>query len=255
MTLKIATWNLQRPSKGGPRNAARLRLLKEWMKGEQRPDIWVLTETREVIDLGEGWHSLASFPLPDYHAEGETLVTIWSRWPIAPVSVTRFTACAEILIPELRPLLIYGTVLPWDKDKGPTERIETARWEEHHRQVRSQTAEWITLAQSYPEHFLCIAGDFNQHRGALGAYRERRSVDRVTEALATSSLHCVTVDPPGHEALSKPLVDHVCLPQWAAAAASVTVLPFDAAPVAGLSDHPVVVVTVPRAPGKPAAHS
>ena len=246
MTIRIATWNVQRPSASGPLNEARLRLINDWVNGERAPEIWVLTETRNSIDLGEGWHSLSALPIPGYHKDGETLVTIWSRCPISPVSITRFTACAEINIPGLGCSLIYGTVIPWDKDRGPTNLIGTPRWEEHYRQVQFQTAEWITLGQQYPTHFKCIAGDFNQHRGSLGSYRDKRSVKLVTDALEASSLQCVTVDPIGHEKLTKPLVDHICISREAACVSTVTVLPFDSIPVTGLSDHHLVVVSIQR---------
>lgn len=242
--ISIATWNVQRPSASGPLNERRLSFLKDWVNGEHAPEIWVLTETRDVINLGEGWYSLSSFPIPGYHRDGETLVTIWSRWSIRPVSVSRFTACAEINIPGLGCSLIYGTVIPWDKDRGPTDKIGTTRWEEHYRQVQSQTAEWITLGQSYPDHFKCIAGDFNQHRGSLGSYRDKRSVELVTGALETTSLQCVTVDPIGYEKLTKPIVDHICISREVAMDSTVTVLPFDRTPVSGLSDHHLVVVSI-----------
>jgi hypothetical protein len=159
MTIKIATWNVQRPCNGGTLNPQRLQKIRE---GDA--DIWILTETRDVISLGANWHSLSSFPIPDYHAEGETLVTIWSKWPIRAVSASRFTACAEILVPSVGPLLVYGSVIPWDKDEGFSKRFKAGRWEEHRRQVKVQTSEWEVLSKSYPEHLMCIAGDFNQHR-------------------------------------------------------------------------------------------
>lgn len=160
------------------------------------------------------------------------------------MSITRFTACAEISLPGDRKSLIYGTVIPWDKDKGPCEREGLARWEEHRRQVNSQSAEWVTLGEAYPDHFQCIAGDFNQHRGEHGSYRDQQSVQVVSRALEAIHLECVTVDPPGHESLTKPLVDHVCLSRRFAAAAKVTVLPFDKEPIGGLSDHHLVVVDI-----------
>ena len=244
MALRIATWNVQRPSKSGPLNELRLRLITAEAGYGIFPDIWILTETRNVIDPGEGWYSLSSFPIPGYHQDGETLVTIWSRWAIKPVSVTRFTACAEISLPGLGNSLIYGTVIPWDKDKGPCGKEGLARWEEHRRQVNSQTAEWVTLGESYPDHFQCVAGDFNQHRGTLGSYRDQLSVQVVSRALEAMSLQCVTVDPPGHENWTKPLVDHVCISRKFAAGAKVTVFPFDKEPIGGLSDHHLVVVDV-----------
>ena len=239
MTLKIATWNVQRPRKSGTLNPQRLEKIRYI-----DADIWILTETRDVISLGEGWHSLSSFPIPDYHDEGETLVTIWSKWPIRAVSVSRFTACAEISVPEIGSFLVYGTVIPWDKDEGLSKGVKAGRWEEHRRQVKVQTTEWEVLSKSYPEHLLCIAGDFNQHRGSVGSYKDAESVKRVTESTALCHLTCVTQNYPESAKLSKPLVDHVCLPDRLAKLSSVTVFPFDDNPKEQLSDHHCVLVTI-----------
>ena len=239
MTLKIATWNVQRPSKGGSLNPQRIKKIQQ-----VNADIWILTETRDVISLGDGWHRLSSFPIPDYHAEGETLVTIWSKLPIRPISVSRFTACAEIIAPGIGSLLVYGTVIPWDKDEGFSKQIKTGRWEEHQRQIKVQTSEWEVLSKSYPEHLLCIAGDFNQHRGSVGSYKDAESVARVTESLALCHLACITQEYPENAKLSKPLVDHVCLPIPFAKSSIVTVFPFDENPGERLSDHHAVLVTI-----------
>lgn len=239
MTLKIATWNVQRPSKGGSLNPQRIKKIQD-----EKADIWILTETRDVISFGNGWHYLSSFPIPNYHAEGETLVTIWSKWPIRPVSVSRFTACAEIIVPTIGSLLVYGTVIPWDKDEGFSKRIKASRWEEHRRQVKVQSNEWEVLSKSYPEHLLCIAGDFNQHRGSIGSYKDAESVNRVTESLALCQLTCITQDYLKSEELSKPLVDHICLPNRLAKSSIVTVFPFDEIPGEKLSDHHRVLVTI-----------
>jgi hypothetical protein len=239
MTLKIATWNVQRPSKGGSLNPQRIEKIQQI-----DADIWILTETRNVISLGDGWHSLSSFPIPDYHGEGETLVTIWSKQPIRPVSVSRFTACAEISVPAIGSLLVYGTVIPWDKDEGLSKGSKAGRWEEHRRQVKVQTSEWEVLSKSYPEHLLCIAGDFNQHRGMVGSYKDAESVERVTESLALCHLTCITQDYPESAKLSKPLVDHICLPNRLAKSSTVTVFPFDEISGERLSDHHAVLVTI-----------
>ncbi len=138
MKIKIATWNVQRPCKGGTLNPQRLQKILEHDAG-----VWILTETRDVIFLGGGWHSLTSFPIPDYHAEGETLVTIWSKLPIRAVSASRFTACAEIIIPDASSLLVYGTeqLSRGTRMRGFLNDSNAGRWDEHRRQVKVQTSE------------------------------------------------------------------------------------------------------------------
>jgi len=235
---KIGTWNVQRPRPGGTLNPRRIDKIRE-----VGADIWVLTETRDVIHWDDSFHSLSTFPIPNYHGQGETLVTIWSRWPMRPVSVSRFTVCAEIVEPKLSPLLIYGTVIPWDKDEGFCANVKPGRWEEHRRQVKVQANEWEVLARSYPQHRMCIAGDFNQHRGSVGAYRDPESVDRVSKALASSAMTCLTQDRPEVEGLSKPLVDHICISDRLVSAATIRVYPYDEIPSAKLSDHHMVVAS------------
>lgn len=239
MAIKIATWNVQRPSMGGPLNPQRLQRIADC-----KADIWILTETRDVISLGDGWHSFSSYPIPDYHKLGETLVTVWSRWAIRPVSASRFTACAEIIIPTLDPLLVYGTVIPWDKDEGFSRQHKPDRWVEHRRQVKVQTSEWEVLSKSYPDHLMCIAGDFNQHRGLSGSYKDIDSVEKVTDSMRLCGLRCITEKNDDFLYLSKPLVDHICLSESLASSAKVTVYPYDAKGSSKLSDHHLVMAEI-----------
>jgi hypothetical protein len=224
---------------GGTLNPQRLQRIEEC-----NADIWVLTETRNVISMGDGWHSFSSYPIPDYHDDGETLVTVWSRWAIRPVSASRFTACAEIIIPTLGPFLVYGTVIPWDKDEGFSKQVKPARWEEHRRQVKVQTSEWEVLSKSYPEHLMCIAGDFNQHRDRSGFYKDNDSVKKVSDSMAFCGLRCITENNSANDQLSKPLVDHICLSESLAQSAKVTVYPYDAKGSAKLSDHHLVMAEI-----------
>lgn len=243
MTVKIATWNVQRPSTGGPLNPQRIKKIESI-----NADIWILTETCNSIDLNaipnHRWHKLSSFPIHDYHKDGETLVTIWSKWEILPVSASRFSACAEIIDSPLGKLLIYGTVIPWDKDEGFSKLNKAGRWEEHRRQVKVQTAEWEVLASSYPEHQLCIAGDFNQHRGSVGSYKDADSVTRVTKSLELCGLTCITQNAEACNDLSKPLVDHICISNSLVGSSRLSVWPYDETPGVRLSDHHGVIVTV-----------
>lgn len=237
--LRIATWNVQRPSRTGTLNPLRLDKIRQ-----ENADIWVLTETRDVISLDDGWHSFSSYPIPKYHHEGETLVTIWSKLPVKPVSASRFTACVEIK-PEGGPnMLIYGTVIPWDKDEGFDPGRKPERWEEHRKQVQLQTCEWEVLARSYPTHLMCIAGDFNQHRDGVSKYRDPESVARVSTALGNVGMTCLTDGL--RKELSKPLVDHICVSNTLTDSTTINILPYDEHPNLRLSDHHGVVATICR---------
>src|ERR1022692_4460601 len=108
--FRIATWNLERPRMGSHRNTAILKRIHDI-----RADVWILTETNAVIDLGPAYHAVVSSRLP-FHKPGENWTTIWSR--LRHLSNPRtydsnIAVCAEIDAPGGRPLLVYGTVLPY----------------------------------------------------------------------------------------------------------------------------------------------
>ena len=76
--MRIATWNLERPGLG---NDARNQAVLEKIR-EVNADIWILTETHEVIDLSETHHGVTTTPSRRKPRSGEACAAIWSRWPI-----------------------------------------------------------------------------------------------------------------------------------------------------------------------------
>jgi len=59
---------------------------------------------------------------PGYHAVGESFAAIWSKWPIrraVPTFDPYFAVCAEIDSPA-GPLLVFGTIITYANDRGPT---------------------------------------------------------------------------------------------------------------------------------------
>ena len=107
-----------------------------------------------------------------------------------------------------------------------------------------QTTEWKVLAKSYPEHLMCIAGDFNQHRGLIGSYKDSESVVKISDSLSLCGLECITENSDKFANLSKPLVDHICLSKSLVASSSLTVWPYDEVDGVRLSDHHGVMVTI-----------
>ena len=65
-SMRIATWNLERPRLGG------------WKKNpiicqqldEIDADIWILTETNRVIKPGTCYSEIATSPISEYHNPG-----------------------------------------------------------------------------------------------------------------------------------------------------------------------------------------
>lgn len=206
LTLRIATWNLERPKPNGHvKNQRRLEMLHEI-----NADLWVLTETHSAIAL-EGYHYLATPAQPGYHMEGESLASIWSRWPIRrsiPTFDPYFAICAEIDSP-CGPLLVFGTVITYANDRGIDGK--SRRWEEHRKSIDAHAADWQRLRETYPDHLICVAGDFNQSRDGSNWYEDACSVDKLSSALNQAALQCVTeLDMLAH-GLSRATVDHICL--------------------------------------------
>ena len=77
--MKIATWNLERPSKTSKRTEAILAILQAL-----QADILVLTETNDCIDLGPAYQVFHSAILQDpMYKVGERRVSIFSKYPLA----------------------------------------------------------------------------------------------------------------------------------------------------------------------------
>ncbi len=204
--LRIATWNLERPTENGHlRNVRRIKKIREI-----DADLWVLTETHAAITL-DGYTSLASQSLPGYHANGESFATILSRWPIRRAVSTLdpyFTVCADVDSPA-GPMLVFGTIITYANDRGQDGK--SRRWEEHRKSIESHAADWRRLRKDFPDHLFCVAGDFNQSRDGSGWYEDAESLKKLSSALDQSSLQCVTELDMRANGLSRATVDHICL--------------------------------------------
>ena len=73
--MRIATWNLEHPDpKDTVLNLARMEKIREI-----EADIWILTETHEVIDLSATHHGSSTLTSPRKPRSGEACVAVWSR--------------------------------------------------------------------------------------------------------------------------------------------------------------------------------
>jgi hypothetical protein len=173
--FRIATWNLERPKQNG------------WIKNQRRlnkiheidADVWVLTETNKAIELPSDYKPIASSSYQE-HTAGENLSTIWSRWKVLcslPTFDPTYAVCAEIDSP-FGAMIIYGTVITYANDPGITGTAK--RWEEHRRSIQQHHEDWLRIQKQYPNHLMCIAGDFNQSRDRSGWYEEKQSVQMLT---------------------------------------------------------------------------
>jgi hypothetical protein len=239
VAVKIATWNLARVQ---PMNTERCAEIVRWLVAVDA-DVWVLTETHDSVSPGPGY-SAVSTGQPDRPGEpGERWATIWSRLPIEPLPPTRDTArsVAALVRPTTgRPLIVYGTVLPWlgsrwrdlPADNGVAFRAALA----------AQLADWITLVGQVPEGDLCVIGDLNQDLSRRYYYGSRANRTALLDALATVHLSALTADPSDPVRALAPLrasIDHICIPTRVAhrGSARLELWPPGIAPDARLSDH------------------
>ena len=107
--MKIATWNLERPTKNGHKTQAILQCLQKL-----NADILVLTETNECINLGNEYEHFQTEKYEGINCkQGDRQVSIFSKYPIIrhlPTFRADTSLCVEIKTP-LGKLIVYGTII------------------------------------------------------------------------------------------------------------------------------------------------
>lgn len=213
--LRIGTWNVEYADVATT-NARRLKIF------DQHPaDIWVLTETHDALTPGAGFEAVHALQRPlggTSVKPGSRWVSIWSRFPVAAATDVQLdnparTQAALITTP-LGDVIMYGTVVPWNGDKGPGP--EPARgWDEHHRVLPIQIAEWQALQRAYPRAHLIVAGDLNTDMIGGGYYGTKRGIAMIEDGMRACALFCAA-EQPRVERLAFPPIDHVLIPRaWA----------------------------------------
>lgn len=163
-SLRIATWNLERPTLNGWKRNPRI----NEMIREVDADIWILTETNaSIVPTSSrfpqvGYVSIVSLPTKELsHKLGESCTAIWSRYGIRQAVKTfeiDTAVCAEVDTP-LGLMIVYGTILTYANDTGPDGKSK--KWVEHRKAIADHNKDWTKIAEEFPKHSLCIAGDFN----------------------------------------------------------------------------------------------
>jgi hypothetical protein len=186
--MRIATWNVQRPApRQALKNEARLEKIREI-----NADIWILTETHELIDLSLTHYGVATKPSARKPRPGEHCAAVWSRWPLLRRIDTgdpTEAVCVEVEHPDGE-LLVYGSIIPWDGCKGPDGN--SPRWAEHYRHIEWHGRDWLRLRKEFPNHPLIAGGDYNQNRDGARWYGTRRGREMLSRALEDAGLRCVT---------------------------------------------------------------
>jgi hypothetical protein len=197
--LKIATWNLARPTISNKRkNDAILAALYD-----VDADILVLTETNSCIDLSDNYETCFSSPclfqsLPidgGEYKQGENRVTIWSKFPgrrRIDMCNSHSAICAE-LSTHCGKLNVYGTVIGiYGKNRGRYEPALTGT--DFETSLELQLSDWTRL-RSLGDLNLCIAGDFNLCLGQ-GSYFTKRHRERLLDGLEKLAIEVPTASLP-----------------------------------------------------------
>jgi hypothetical protein len=187
--LRIGTWNLGR---SGAFHRTRIPRQLEILR-QRNADLWILTEAHDA-NVPPGGHVCGAAPHADFRQKGEHRVMLWSKYPMRPVPTDDpvSTVAARLEVPGLRrPLLAYGTVIT--HAHGVVQR-QALSWQRHHEAVSRQRAEWLRLAREYPEHALCVAGDFNAHLDSTATYAAVDPRHGILQGLADAGMKCLTTD-------------------------------------------------------------
>ena len=174
--MKIATWNLQRPLLSNRRRQERIH---EHLKRVDA-DIWVLTETHDVVIPGEDFKASSTEGFDRPSEPGERWVTIWSRFPAEPLSPTSDpvrSVAVRIAPPHGARIVVYGTVLPW---LGSSWRgFPATNGQAFAAALEVQRTDWQQIRLAHPDHGLVVAGDFNQDLSSEHYYGSSANRDHI----------------------------------------------------------------------------
>lgn len=204
--IRIATWNVERPKKMGYKAQEKNSVIIQKLN-EIKAHIWILTETNTIIKPEGDYHDAAT-PHPSHHDDGENRTTIWSCWPVKRRLNTfeATTAVCREIETLAGALLVYGTIITYHGDKGPTGQSRV--WEEHYKSIENHQLDWARLNQEGMA--LCVAGDFNETLKGRMWYGTKEGRKLLQEALDRNNLVSITAQ------LDTYCIDHICLSQnWA----------------------------------------
>ncbi|TWU39986.1 hypothetical protein Q31b_33020 [Novipirellula aureliae] len=184
--MRIATWNLARPTSG---DSAKAKLLMEHIKRDCS-DIWILTESHSDVSPGSDFEMRSTTGSDRAQSEGEVWTAIWCRFPIvrelAVVDPIR-SVCVEIATPD-GSLIVYGTVLPWLADTW----FDPLRGADAFVSVfAKQATDWTRIQAENPDSGFCIAGDLNQDLANSHYCGSRVGRTALRDAIKTSGLNCL----------------------------------------------------------------
>lgn len=240
--VRIGTWNIEYGA-GAARNRLRLERLSA-----QPVDIWVLTETHDDLDLSATHTAVSTAQRPTGRAGGRW-TTIWSRWPVLQrISVQdEIRTVAALLDAPGGPVAVYGTVLPWHADQGPS-GVKVKSWSEQDRVLPLQLAEWGSIQKLFPGVPLVVAGDINMNLGGKHYYGTKRGREALRAGLSELGLGCATeYDRLPTGILKHSPIDHIIVPvDWLEGSQIIDAWEGVNANGVKLSDHSGLAVQIDR---------
>lgn len=239
--MRIATWNLERPRAAAGERWARQHVCIEAVAA----NVWILTESHVDVSPGPGFHGVWSEP-----TDGQVWSAIWSPHSITSLGATRdpTNSVAALVQPKnARPVVVYGTVLPWlGREWNGFSSSGGVAFEQA---LAAQLEDWRDLRQQHPDCELVVAGDLNQDLAPSHYYGSTRNRDALRQALAEVGLRCLTAgdrDPVWKQTGGvHAAIDHICVTAGLIAAPNhIRAWPGGGAPDRKLSDHFGVSVDV-----------
>ena len=248
MSMRIATWNVERVKPSGWKIAPAQRRRMTAVDA----DIWILTETHVAHGPGDGYTAVHTPPLIDRRPVDERWVGICSRYPMTPVTDppprARGTLAALVATP-IGDLVVYGCVIPWANEPALADGSPARMWAAHAETIEQIDHDLTGSSERHPDTPIVLAGDFNQDRDGSGWYGTHAVRRRLSEVLARHELATPTaIDVVAAGLLrSHHLVDHICISS--SLASDVSVRCWETVDDDGirLSDHPTVAVDIRRA--------
>lgn len=237
--LKIATWNVMKAT-----SDKRLAEIQKYVL-EQQADVWVFTEvSKALIDrLNFKCSYTSSEGCDDGTPKGHYWTAICSDHCLEslPVSDPKRTAAVRVHPDNEVSFVVFGTVLPWFRDKWCG--YESAGGFAFKAALDVQAGDWKCLREKYPDDEFFVAGDFNQDLVDQSPryYGSMTNCNALENALKANALVALTGgknDPVRRDSNPYACIDHICGrfdSKWDVR--KTTRWPREAKPQRWLSDH------------------
>jgi endonuclease/exonuclease/phosphatase family metal-dependent hydrolase len=248
--VKIANWNLERVLPSQPRCSS---IREHFLKIDA--DIWILTETHELVGPGGGYSSVMSGE-PDRESKpGEHWAGIWSRHPIThlPSFVSDAARCTAAYIkhPDIGEIVVYAMVLPWTGSEW--RGFRSADGVAFAEALNTYVGDWQKLHAAFPNALHIVAGDFNQDLAPYHYYGSKKQRGLLEAALAASSIKMTALTAEANDPIDwdrkqrYACIDHICVSESPGIHAGRTIRwPEIGKPDPRLSDHAGIAVELWR---------